>query len=310
MSTTSLRLTPVPPFRLDLTVWVLKRRPEYVVDNWDGETYRRTMIVEGRKVGISVRQIGSPDASVLDVTLFTGDEVGADIDQIAKSIEQLLGTRVDLTDFYEFADANAELRSLAHRFKGFKPTRYPTIFECLTNAITCQLVSLNVGLTVVSRLVHAFNNSLGTRSTMAPAFPTPETIARASPDQLRQIGFSRQKARALIDLAQGLESGEIEFDSLPDLDDASAIERLSSLRGVGRWTAEYTLLRGLGRLHIFPGDDVGARNTLQRWRHLDDPLTYEKVREILNGWKPYGGLIYFHMLLLGLEAKGSVSIDR
>jgi DNA-3-methyladenine glycosylase II len=50
-----------------------------------------------------------------------------------------------------------------------------------------------------------------------------------------------------------------------DLNDAGAVTRLLELRGVGRWTAEYVLLRGLGRTHIFPGDDVGARNNLQRW---------------------------------------------
>ena len=309
MPVTSLRLMPVPPFRLDLTVWVLKRRPEYVVDNWDGETYRRTLMVEGRRVGISVRQLGSPDAPELDVMLFTEDEVGAAIDQITESIERLLGTTIDLTGFYQFADSDTQLRPLVNRFKGFKPTRYPTVFECLTNAITCQLVSLNVGLKVVSRLVNAYDDDARANSIMAPGFPTPETIARAAPDHLRQIGFSRQKARALIELAQGLERGEIEFDSLPELDDASAIERLASLRGVGRWTAEYTLLRGLGRLHIFPGDDVGARNTLQKWRQFNDPLTYDRVREILNKWQPYGGLIYFHMLLLGLESKGCITID-
>jgi len=52
------------------------------------------------------------------------------------------------------------------------------------------------------------------------------------------------------------------------------VERLTSLRGIGRWTAEYVMLRGLGRLHVFPGDDVGARNKLERLlgtrRRLDD----------------------------------------
>jgi DNA-3-methyladenine glycosylase II len=57
----------------------------------------------------------------------------------------------------------------------------------------------------------------------------------------------------------------IDLEALSDLNDADAVTRLSELRGVGRWTAEYVFLRGLGRTHIFPGDDVGARNNLQRW---------------------------------------------
>ena len=84
---------------------------------------------------------------------------------------------------------------------------------------------------------------------------------------------------------------------------------LRRLRGVGRWTAEYVLLRRLGRLHIFPGDDVGARNNLQRWLHLPNPLDYEAVRRTLARWHPYGGLIYFHLLLDRLEEAGYVRAE-
>ena len=84
----------------------------------------------------------------------------------------------------------------------------------------------------------------------------------------------------------------------------AALARLTGLRGVGRWTAEYVLLRGLGRLHLFPGDDIGARNRLRRWLHLREPLDYERVRRLLRRWRPYAGLVYLHMLLDGLaEAK-------
>ena len=76
---------------------------------------------------------------------------------------------------------------------------------------------------------------------------------------------------------------------------------------VGRWTAEYVLLRGLGRLHIFPADDVGARNNLQKWLGLRKPLHYDGVRRLLAKWEPYAGLIYFHMLLYRLNETGYLS---
>jgi hypothetical protein len=72
---------------------------------------------------------------------------------------------------------------------------------------------------------------------------------------------------------------------------------------VGRWTAEYVLLRGLGRLHVFPGDDVGARNNLRRWLSMGESLDYVGVSHVLTRWKAYSGLIYFH-LLLGRLAEG------
>ena len=103
-----------------------------------------------------------------------------------------------------------------------------------------------------------------------------------SPAVLRQFGFSRQKGRAMIELGQAVAEGHLDLEELADLPDDEAVNRLCELRGVGRWTAEYVLLRGLGRTHIFPGDDVGARNNLRRWLGLATPLEYDGVRRALS----------------------------
>ncbi len=302
MSTITFNMRPVPPFRLDLTVWALKRRPEYVVDAWDGLTYRRVLRINGAPVALAIQQRGTVDDPdmVVEANSFTVGSIG--VDDIAGEVSRLLGTELDLSAFYRLAADDEPLENLASRFRGFKPPRYPTLFECLTNAITCQLLSLNVGLRVVSRLVEHYGLRMSPDA--PPAFPVPSEIAAADPDHLRSIGFSRQKARALIELAQGIDAGHVDLEALAHLDDHEAIKRLTSLRGVGRWTAEYALLRGMGRLHIFPGDDVGARNTLQHWAGTDQPLTYEAVAELLGRWKHCAGLLYFHMLLLGLDSKG------
>jgi 3-methyladenine DNA glycosylase/8-oxoguanine DNA glycosylase len=92
-------------------------------------------------------------------------------------------------------------------------------------------------------------------------FPAPDDLALLKPDELRALGFSRQKGQAIITLARAVAAGHVHLDELESLDDAAAVARLRTLRGVGRWTAEYVLLRGLGRLHVFPGDDVGAATT-------------------------------------------------
>lgn len=303
MPSMRLNVKPIPPFRLDLTVWVLKRRPHYVVDDWDGTTHRRILRLGADLAGVEIRQDGPPESATLEVAVSSSGDAIAQTATVVDEVERLLGTSVDLAGFYSLAESDHRLRLLADRFMGVKPPRYPTMFECLTNAITCQLVSLDAGLSVVARLVERYGERIADAA-FPPAFPAPATIAGADPDDLRQLGYSRQKARALIDLAQGIESGAIDFGPLEQLDDDTAVKRLTALRGIGRWTAEYALLRGLGRLHVFPGDDVGARNTLQRWVEADAPLSYDGVRQTLASWDAYGGLLYFHMLLLGLESKG------
>jgi DNA-3-methyladenine glycosylase II len=108
---------------------------------------------------------------------------------------------------------------------------------------------------------------------------------------LQALGFSRAKSLAICEIAIAAARGEFEYKTLANLDDAAAWKRLVELRGVGRWTAEYVLLRGCGRLNIFPGDDVGARNNLQKWLRRKRPLDYENTKKLLQRWQPYAGLV-------------------
>ena len=91
---------------------------------------------------------------------------------------------------------------------------------------------------------------------------------------------------------------------LEAMNDEEAKASLSSMRGVGRWTAEYVLLRGLSRLDTFPGDDVGAQKNLQQLLHLEEKPSYGKIKEVTSSWHPYAGFVYFHLLLDKLEKQG------
>jgi DNA-3-methyladenine glycosylase II len=216
----------------------------------------------------------------------------------------MLGLRVDLTEFYRFAATQRQLRLLAQPFRGMKPPRYETIFESVITAIASQLVTRTVSILVLNRLAERYGVPISSGDLPARAFPVPHDLAGLSPSDLRRLGFSRQKGRAIIELARAVSTGELELERLAELPDAEAIKQLLNLRGIGRWSAGYVLLRGLGRIEVFPGDDVGARNNLQRWLHLVEPPDYAAVRRVLKRWYPYGGLIYFHMLLNRLSEAG------
>jgi DNA-3-methyladenine glycosylase II len=138
------------------------------------------------------------------------------------------------------------------------------------------------------------------------AFPDPEELAPLDADDLKRHGFSSTKARTIIAVARAVVTGRLDLEALQWLEDREAIERLTSLRGIGRWTAEYVLLRGLGRLHIFPGDDVGAHNKLRHLFGIDTPQDYEAVHRLVARWHPYAGVVYFHLLLDSLSQGGLV----
>jgi len=209
--------------------------------------------------------------------------------------------------FYRFAKGEPPLGDIACRFQGMKPPRFVTVFECLINAIACQQLTLTVGIRLLNRLAETFGSVVHVGNSTAHAFPRPEDLVEASTTLMRKLGFSHQKGRAIIELARSVTAGELELEGLDALPDDAALARLQNLRGVGRWSAEYVLLRGLGRLHVFPGDDVGARNYLQKWLHLLEPLDYGGVGRTLDRWKRYGGLVYLHLLLGRLEESGCLN---
>ena len=302
-------LRPVPPFRLDLTVWALRRRPQNAIDRWDGTTYRRVIVVQGRPTELEVRQTGSRAAPRLIVSATPPLQSSSERQYVRATVGKLLGTGVDLRDWYRLAADDRRLAPLAARFTGMKPPRFPTMFEALVNAFACQQLSLVVGLQLLNRLAAV----CGVRRESDPshyAFPAPGDIAHRRAADYRAIGFSRQKVDALMTLAGGIDDGRTTLDGLARGSDEQVSTRLRELRGVGRWTAEYVLLRGLGRLHIFPGDDVGAQKNLARWLGRRTPLDYSGVSRAVQRWQPFAGMVYFHLLLDGLSKAGVLTESR
>jgi DNA-3-methyladenine glycosylase II len=303
----TLLIQPVPPFRLDLTVWALRRRGRNAIDRWDGTTYRRVVAIEGRPTEIAVRQTGTATEPRLIVTTVPPLRTSSGRQRVRSIVDCLLGPDIDLAEWYRLAGRDSRLRILAERFRGVKPPRFPSVFESLVNAIACQQLSLEVGLELLNRLAAGCGVRRGSATDVHYPFPSPRDVARGRPAKYQAMGFSRQKVRALLALARGIERRDVDLGTLSSKDDATVCTELLALRGVGRWSAEYVMLRGLGRLHLFPGDDVGAQKRLARWLGRSAPLDYAGVRKAVAPWQPYAGLVYFHLLLDGLSKVGLVA---
>jgi DNA-3-methyladenine glycosylase II len=293
-----LLIEPSAPFRLDLTVWALRRRAHNAIDRWDAPaTYRRVVPVAGRTVSLSVTQDGGAMAPRLSVVV-SGGHVDARDEELARdAVDTLLGLSVDLSAFAAMAHTDPLVGPLADRMRGLKPPRFPTVFEALVNGVASQQLSLTVGIHLLNRLTAAHGRGASDRASDFRAFPDPAALACVRPEELKRHGFSMTKARTIIEIARAITTGDLDLEALHRLDDDAAIERLTGLRGIGRWTAEYVLLRGLGRLHVFPGDDVGAQNKLKRLLGIDTTLSYEDVRTLVARWQPFAGVVYFHLLL-------------
>ncbi len=172
----AFEVRPRSPFRLDLTVRALRRRAQNAIDTWDGRTYRRALVLSGVAHEVSVTQAGS-EARPRIVALVSGPGAVPEAEATVRSmLARLLGLDIDLSSFYARTSRDGLLGELADRYRGFKPPRFPTIFECLLNAVACQQLSLAAGLTILSRLAAVAGGPVGPLH----AFPTPSDVLRLS----------------------------------------------------------------------------------------------------------------------------------
>jgi len=169
-------------------------------------------------------------------------------------VRKLLGLELDLDSFSAFAQSDPVLAAAVQRLPGFRPPLAPDPFEALVSSITAQQVSLHSAFAVRSRLIERF----GEPAERAVAFPTRERLARATDDELTALGFSRRKAEYVVGLARA----DLDFDELALLPDDEVKTRITSLRGLGEWSADWFLARHLARPEAWPAGDLGLRKAV------------------------------------------------
>jgi len=118
-------------------------------------------------------------------------------------------------------------------------------------------------------------------------FFTPEEFLATADEGLRAAGLSRQKLAYLRHLAEKFASGQLREDEFASLDDEEVIRRVSSVKGIGRWTAEMFLIFSLGRPDVLPVDDLGVRRGFQQVYGLDGLPSPEQMRSIAEPWRPF-----------------------
>jgi DNA-3-methyladenine glycosylase II len=282
---------PSPPLNFALTARVLCRSARNLVDRVDEDgAWTRAIVLSRGPALLSGRQHGATVA-------FNAAPAGAGDGRAIKTlVTRLFSLDLDLAPFWRRMRREPGFAELARRCTGLRSQRFPTLFEALANGICCQQLSLASGLTCLGHLAERFGPRMPDGARVGP--PEPSLVARAPLSALRQAGLSARRAAELRDLARlPLERFEHELTALPD---EKARARLLELPGIGPWTADYVLLRGLGRLDVFPSGDMGAAHTLGRvlGRVIEPPA----AARIAARFAPLRGMLYFCMLRYVLGA--------
>jgi DNA-3-methyladenine glycosylase II len=183
-----------------------------------------------------------------------------------------------------------------------KPPRYPTLWEACVNAILFQQVSLHAASAIMRRLIVALSPLLDHQGVSLFAFPTVEDFLGAEDSLFRAAGVSLGKLSTLRRAAAALAAGTLDEEMLERHDSRDAAALLCGIKGIGPWTATVILLRGLGRLDVFPMNDTSVARNLAL---ISGPASLD-VAGTLRALSPQQGMLYYHLLLARLEARDDV----
>lgn len=151
-------------------------------------------------------------------------------------------------------------------------------FVMLVRSIISQQISTSAARSIRRRLQE-----------LAPDMRS-ETLAQFSMGQLRSVGLSPQKASYITDLAHKVSDGAVDLRQIGRLSDERIVEQLTQVRGIGRWTAQMFLIFSLGRLDVFPHDDLGVRTAIRNRYGLDDLPDKQTAHAIAAPWRPYASV--------------------
>lgn len=283
-----------PPYRLDLTVSALRRLSSNLVDvlTPEGE-YLRAFGGFHKPV---ITLVSQPGPAALAITLIGDKREHA---RALDIVRRVLGVDRDLAHFDRAAARVPWLKSLAKRMRGVRPPRYPTLWEACVNAVVFQQISLVAATAIMHRLIVTLGRSLVSEGFQHYTFPSLTSFLGAEDDLLRAAGLSLTKLMTLRRVGEALTTGALDETVLEEQASPDAASILCRIKGIGPWTAAVILLRGLGRLDVFPMNDTSVTRNLA----LVSGSAAVDVGRTLRALSPQQGMLYYHLLLARLEAQ-------
>lgn len=230
-----------------------------------------------------------------DVAVCTVDAAGpVSMEQMREAhaaAVRMLNLAGDPATFERQVARSPELARLIEPRRGIRIPLTATPWECLLWAIVGQQVNLPFAYALRTAVAEVAGDAVdgGFR-----AHPTPEAVAALDYSDLTSRRFSRRKAEYLIDTARLIASGELRIDGEREL--ATAVERrMLDVRGLGPWSVQYFLMRGLGFADCVPVGDAGLTAALQRFHHLDHRPGPAETRELMEPFAPFRSLGTYHL---------------
>ena len=289
-------IKPKAPFDFDLTAgYHTYFQGRYGSDSLADGVYRRLLDLEGDLVLASVSSVGTIEDPELRVELCSdGLAGGLGAEQVklaAERVAWLLGTDQDLAPFYAMADAVTDTQAMASIIQAYHGLHLPhtaTVYEALVLAILGQQIATNVARIIRTLLIETYGPRQEFDGETWYAFPRPETLAALSIEELRGMKLSGRKAEYVKGISEAaLDFSPTGMEALHTMADDEVVRKLVALRGVGSWTAQWVLIRALGRPDALPLGDLALRRVVSRVFFEGGEINDSQLEEFAQRWSPW-----------------------
>lgn len=288
--THSFEIIPRAPYSFDFTVARFMRFASESVDLVEDGQYRR-LLADGRQVALAtVTNAGTVARPRLAVVLHSPSRVPLKLAAFEAQLRHILSTDLDLRPFYRMARKDKMLAPMVTRFRGLRVTASPTLFEALVTAVLSQQINLTFAYSIKKALVESFGRRWRRQGRTYYTFPEPRRFAAQTLETMRGFRLSNAKAGTLVRLGEAFASDPT-LRGLETLSDEQVVERLTAIKGIGRWSAEIALMRGLARPDTFPAGDLGVvKYVAQGLLGRTGKATEDEMRAFAERWRPYRAL--------------------
>lgn len=294
-------INPTPPFNFNLSTRIFSDG-DGEIRKFENGKYWQLLSTETNLILVTVESSGTVDQPELSVVLDSNRKISKeDQKAIEKTIIKIFNLNFNLKPFYQEISSDKFMNDIIHKLYGLKNPMTPTLFEALMDSIIEQQISLKAAHSIENRLIKSFGPAIDINGAPYYAYPSPKDLAFLELQQLRNCGLSFRKAEYIWDLSFSIVMGELDLESLEKLNETSdMIKQLVGIRGVGVWTAELAVLRGLGRFDAMPADDLGLRRVISQFYCENKKISAQEARDIAQSWGRWPGLAAYYLIVANL----------
>ena len=296
-----LTIRPVAPFDLSLCGAIFASGDPEIRTFREG-VFRQVLRLGTVPVLVEVMSSGTVEDPALSLMIRSDRPVTTRaMKQIQAQVAGMLSAADDLAPFYQAVRTDPVMADLTRSLRGLKAPITPTVFEALTDSIIEQQISLSAARSIENRLIRMLGQQLVIDGTIYYAYPDPEILAGTPDLAFRSCGLSTRKGEYIRDIARQITRGDLDVEGFRKIPDSEKIiADLVKIRGIGRWTAELTILRGLHRPEAFPADDVGVRRSISRFYLGGEKISSAEARTFAERWGSWKGFAAYYLEVAGI----------